>query len=249
MAGLSGTGLIGSPDLYASSVTPGENLSVGQLVWDGKTGKAFRYVLNGAAAMVKGSLYQESVEDTTYENMVVRTAGVKGNMFLNITNGTATITNAQMVGGSLSIYTAGTIAICDEYTVTGVSGVLTTGGAMVVHLDRPLRAAVTTSATVNLKRSPWSGVIVAPATTATGMIVGVAHYEVPIAYYGWIQTHGACAVLSDNGTFAVGSGIGGPLTVEGAMGVYAAGTGAQLIGVTRMAKASAKGLAVFLQID
>jgi len=249
MAGLSGTGIVGSPDLYGSSITPGENLAVGQLVWDGKTGKAFRYVLNGAAALVKGNLVQEAVEDTTMENMVVRTAGVAGNRFLHITNGTSTITNAMYVGGSLSVYTAGTIAICDEYTVTGISGTLTTGGAMTVWLDRPLRAAVTTSATVNLKRSPWSGVIVAPATTSTGMICGVAHYEVPAEYYGWVQTHGMAAVLSDNGTFAVGSGVGGPLTVAGAMGVYAAGTGAQYVGVTRMAKASAKGLAVFVQID
>lgn len=249
MAGLSGTGLIGSPDLYASSVTPGENLMVGQIAWDGKTGKAFRYILNGAGALVKGNLVQEAVEDTTMENMVVRTAGVKGDRFLAITNGTSTITNAMYVGGSLSIYTAGTIAICDEYTVTGISGVLTTGGAMTVMLDRPLRAAVTTSATVNLKRSPWSGVIQAPTTTSTGMICGVAHYEVPALYYGWVQTHGIVSALSDNGTFAVGSGVGGPLTVAGAVGVYAAGTGAQLVGVTRMAKASAKGIVIFLQID
>lgn len=249
MAGLSGTGLIGAPDLYSATATPGENLSVGQLFWDGKTGKAFRYILNGAAALVKGNLVQEAAQDTTMENMVVRTAGVAGNRFLNITNGTSTITNAMYVGGSLSIYTAGTIAICDEYTVTGVSGTLTTGGAMVVHLDRPLRAAVLTTATVNLKRSPWSGVIQAPVTTATGMICGVAHYEVPAEYYGWVQTHGIVSVLSDNGTFAVGSGVGGPLTVAGAIGVYAAGTGAQLVGVCRMAKASAKGIVAFLQID
>jgi hypothetical protein len=249
MAGISGTGLISSPDLYGSSVTPVENLQVGQLVWDGKTGKAFRYILNGASALVKGNLVQEMVEDTTYENMVIGTAGVVGDMFLQVTNGTATITNAQFVGGSISIYTAGTIAICDEYTIMGVTGTLTSAGALKVWLDRPLRAAVTTSARVNMKRSPWSGVIQAPATTATGMICGVAHYEVPALYYGWVQTHGQAAVLSDNTTFAVGSGIGGPLTVAGAMGVYAAGTGAQYVGVTRMAKASAKGLAVFLQID
>jgi hypothetical protein len=249
MAGLSGTGLIGAPDLYSSTVTPGENLSVGQLFWDGKTGKAFRYILNGVSALVKGNLVQEAAQDITMENMVVRVAGVKGDTFLKITNGTSTITNAMYVGGSLSIYTAGTIAICDEYTVTGIGGVLTTGGAMTVYLDRPLRAAVLTTATVNLKRSPWSGVIQAPATTATGMICGVAHYEVPGEYYGWVQTHGIASVLSDNGTFAVGSGVGGPLTVNGAIGVYAAGTGAQLVGVTRMAKASAKGIVAFLQID
>jgi hypothetical protein len=248
MAGITGTGIISAPDLYSATASPGEGLSIGELFWDGKTGKAFRYALAGET-LVKGNLVQAMVQNTSYENMAVSVAGVKGDMFLNVTNGNATITQLEYSGGSLSIYTAGTIAICDEYTIVGLSGTLTTGGAMKVYLDRPLRAAVTTSAKVNMKKSPWSGVIQAPATTATEMICGVAIYEITSAYYGWVQTHGPCSVLSDNGTFAVGSQIGGPLTVAGAAGVYAAGTGAQQVGVTRMAKASAHGLAAFLQID
>jgi len=248
MATISGFMLVGAPDIYSASASPGEGLVVGQIAWDGKTGKAFRYTLNGAAALIKGTVLAASVEDTTYENMAVGTAGVVGDKFLQITNGTATITSAQFEGGSISVYTAGTVAICDEYTITGISGTKTTGGALKVWLDKPLRYAYTTSAKVNMKRSPWSGVIIAP-TTCTEMLVGIAQYEIPAEYYGWVQTHGICSARSDNGTFAVGSDIGSTITVEGSIGVFAAGTAKQRIGVTRMAKADASGLSVFLQID
>lgn len=249
MASLSGIGLIAPLDLYSSTATPGDNLTIGQIYWDGKTGKAFRYALNGAAALVKGNLLQEAIRDTTYENMAVGTAGAVGDDFLQITNGTATITAAQFVGGSIMSYTAGTVAVGDEYTITDVTGTLTTGGALKVWLDRPLRYAYTTSAKVVMKRSPWSGVIQMPATTPTGMPVGVAHYEVPADEYGWVQTHGMAAVLSDGSTFAVGSSVGTPSGTAGAITVGAVATTKHVVGVAREAAASAKAIAVFLQID
>lgn len=249
MASISGLGLIGAPDLYSATASPGEGLTVGQLAVDGKTGKMFRYALAGASALVKGNVLQEAVEDTTYENMAIGTAGVAGDNYLQVTNGTATITAAQMKGGSIGVYTAGTVAIGDEYTITDVTGTLTTGGALKVWLDKPLRYAYTTSAKVNMKRSPWSGVIQFPATTPTGMPVGVAIYEIPAAYYGWVQTHGMATVLSDGSTFAVGSAVGTPSGTAGCCIVYDAATTYASIGIARQAAASAHGIAVFLNID
>lgn len=249
MASLNGLSFISAPDLYTSSPTPGEGLVIGQIAWDGKTGKAFRYSLVGASALLKGNLLQEAAEDTSYENMAVGTAGVVGDAFIQVTNGTATITSAAFVGGSISVYTAGTVAVGDEYTIVGISGTLTTGGALNVYLDRPLRYAYTTSAKVNMKKSAWSGVIQAPASTQTGQAVGVAVYEIAAANYGWIQTHGPAAVLSDGSTFAVGSNLGTPSGTAGCATVFAAGTTHQLIGVSRQAAASAHVISCFLQID
>lgn len=247
MASISGG--IAPLDLYTSSATPGENAMVGQLFWDYKTGKAFRYVFNGGAALVKGNLLQEAAQDTTYENMAIGTAGVVGDSYLQVTNGTATITAEQFKGGSINVYTAGTVAVGDEYTITDVKGTLTTGGALKVYLDRPLRYAYTTSAKVNMKRSPFSGVIQAPATTQTGMAVGVAVYEIPLGQYGWIQSHGICSVLSDGSTFAVGSDVGTPSGTAGCVTVFAAGTTHQRVGVVRQAAAAAHCITAFLQID
>lgn len=249
MAYKTGAATISELDLYTSTATPAAGIYPGQMVMDDKTGKIFRYVLNGGAAQVVGNLLQASAQDTTYENMAVGTAAAAGDTVLQVTNGTATITNAQFVGGSIIIYTAGTIAIGDEYTILAVTGTLTTGGALQVTLDRPLRAAVTTSAKVNMKRSLFSGVIQFPVTTQTEIPVGTAIYPIAIAEYGWIQTHGPCAMLSDNSTFAVGSMVSPSLAVAGAFGVNVAGTTHGVVGWARQAAASAHAIAGFLIID
>lgn len=248
MAKLVGTSTISYLDLYASTTEVPGPLYVGFL-HNGENGKLFRYSKAGASALIKGNLLQESVEDTSYENMAIGTAAVIGDAFLQVTNGTATITSEQFIGGSIGVYTAGGVAIGDEYTITGVSGTLTTGGALKVYTDRAVRYAYTTAATVVMKRSPWSGVIQQPATTPTGMTVGVAIYEIPAASYGFVQSHGVVTALSDGSTFAVGSDLGNASGTAGAVTVYAAGTTRQKIGVSREAAASAKGISIFLSID
>ncbi len=248
MPSLSGQRIISELDLYTSTTVQPSGWNIGDKAYSAN-GDTFRLALVGASALVKGNLLQESAEDTTYENMAVGTAGAVGDKFLQITNGTATITSQQFEGGTITVYTAGTVAIGDTYRITSVTGTLTTGGALKVWLDRPLRYVYTTSAKVNMKRSPWSGVIQAPASTQTGMAVGVAIYEIPANAYGWVQTHGECGALSDGSTFAVGSGLGTPSGTAGCVTVYAAGTTHQYIGVSRQAAASAHGISIFLQID
>lgn len=248
MASITGPVFLSDVDLYTSYTTSPGTYHVGDYAL-GTTGQGFRLALAGISALVKGNLLQASAQDTTYENMAVGTAGAVGDKFLQITNGTATITSAQFEGGYISVYTAGTVAVGDRYNIVGVTGTLTTGGALKVWLDRPLRYAYTTSAKVNMKRSPWSGVIQAPASTQTEMAVGVAIYEIPAGAYGWVQTHGPCAVLSDGSTFAVGSDVGTPSGTAGCVTVFAAGTTHQRVGVVRQAAASAHCIEAFLQID
>lgn len=249
MALITGQSLLSEADLYSNTATPGDQMSIGQQAFDGNTGKTFRYSLVGGSSLVAGNLLQESAEDTTYENMAVGTAAAVGDAYIQVTNGTATITSAQFVGGSISVYTAGTVAIGDEYTITAVTGTLTTGGALKVYTDRPLRYAFTTSAKVVMKRSPWSGVIQFPATTQTGIPVGVAQYVITNAQFGWVQTHGVTSVLSDGSTFAVGSEVGTPSGTAGAVTVYAAGTTHSKVGMVREAAASAHAISAFLMID
>lgn len=247
MAKVTGIGQLSGIDLYTVDTTP--NQTIGTIVWDGNTGKAFRYALVGGSDLVMGNLLQAAAEDTQFENMAVGTAGVVGDASLQVTNGTTTVVPSAFVGGSLSVYTAGTVAIGDEYTITDISGTLTSGGALKVFTDRPLRNAFSTSAKVVMKKSPWSGVIQSPATTQTDMAVGVALTAATSANYTWVQTHGLASVLSDGSTFAVGSNVGTPSGTAGAVTVFAAGTTHMLVGVAREAAASSHAISVFLQID
>jgi len=247
MASINGTVSIAPNDLYSSTADRQGGLNPGAMVTDGNTGKKFRYALNGAVALVVGNLLQEPANDTTYANMAV-TATAAGERDVNVTNGTSTITSAQFEGGTLSVYTAGGIAVADEYTIVSVRGTLTTGGALVVSLDRPLRTAWTTSAKVNMKRSMWSGVVAFP-TTQTGVPCGVAIFPIAAGEYGWVQTHGECAVLSDGSTFAVGSDLSSGSGTAGAVTVGTAGTTKVRVGAARQVAAAAKGISAFLQID
>lgn len=249
MATISGFAVLTPNDLYSSTAAPAEGLTPGQQAIDGKSGRIFRYVLAGAADLVAGNLIQASAQNTTYENMTVGTAGAVGDNFIQVTNGNATITQTQFLGGTIGVYTAGTVAVGDEYNIVGVTGTLTSGGALNVFVDRPLRYAFSTSAKVNMKRSPWSGVIQFPVTTQTEMPVGVAQYAVTAAQYGWVQTHGQCTALSDNSTFAVGSMLSPSLAVAGAVGVNVAGTTHGTVGWARQATASTKGISCFLMVD
>ena len=247
MADITGTPMISDTDLYTSSAIASSVYSVGDCV-AGTKGRKYRYVLAGDTALVKGNLLQEAAIDTTYTNMAIGTAGVAGDNYLQVTNGTATITTAQFAGGTVGVYTAGTIAVGDEYVITKVTGTLTTGGALKVWLDRPLRSAVTTSAKVNMRRSMWSGVIQFP-TTQTGVPVGVAIFDIPLGEYGWVLTHGECTVLSDGSTFAVGSSISSGSSTAGAVSVGSVATTDCFIGYARQIAAATKGIAAFIKID
>lgn len=247
MAKVTGVGLISGIDLYTVDSTP--NQQIGQIVWDGNAGKAFRYSLVGASALVMGNLLQGAVRDTQFENMAIGTAAVAGDGFLQVTNGTTTVVPAQYRGGSISVYTAGTVAIGDEYTIQDITGTLTSGGALKVYTDCPVRTAFTTSAKVVVKPSPWAGVIQFPASTPTEMAVGVAIQAATAATYTWVQTHGVASVLSDGQTFATGSNVGTPSATAGSVTVFAAGTTHQLVGVAREVQVLGSAVNIFLQID
>ncbi len=80
---LKGPQIVTAQDLYNSSATKLE--PVGSLAY-GSKGRLYRYVLVGASDLVAGNIIQESAEDTTYENMVVGTAGVAGDPYIQVTN-------------------------------------------------------------------------------------------------------------------------------------------------------------------
>lgn len=248
MGYLTGAGTLSYNDLNVSDATIPGGLYVGKLAF-GTQGQMYRYALAGGSSLVVGNLLQAAAEDTTFENMAVTASAIAtagALQTVNVTNGTTTVSANQFDGGSISVYT--TPDGGKEYAILGH----TTGGsgaALVVTVDRPLGTAWTTSTKINMKRSPWSGVIQAPATTQTDMPVGVALFAITNAQYGWVQTHGLCAVLSDGSTFAVGSDVGTPSGTAGAVTVFAAGTTHTSVGIARQAAASGHWISVFLRID
>ncbi len=244
MANLSQSAGIGWIDLYTSDTTVPSGYSLGQLNF-GADGKAFRYALAGASNLVLSNLVQGPAIDTQFDDMAVPTTvavNTAAGAAVTVTNGTTAVTANQFVGGTAVASTG------EEYTITG-HGTATSGSALALYLDKPLRTAWTgSSTTVTLRRSPWSGVIQAP-TTLTAVQAGVAVYALPLATYGWIQTKGVASVLSDNSIGAVGSALSNSAATAGDVGVFVAGTGRSLVGHAMRALSSAKYIPAYLSID
>lgn len=244
MAKIAGTPNVADLDLYTSYSTAPSGIYLGQR-FPGQNGKEFALVLAGASNLVAGNLLQSAANDTQFDDMAVPAAIAVGQDTVTITNGTTTVTAGQFVGGSLIVSV--TPGLGEEYTIVG-HGLATSGTAWVLNLDRPLRTAWTTSTKVSVRRSPYSGVIQFPATTQTGIPVGVAIYAIPAATYGFIQVKGEVGILSDGSTFAVGSQVGTPSGTAGCITVYSAGTTKTSVGNARRAAASGKTIQVMLQL-
>ncbi len=95
--------------------------------------------------------------------------------------------------------------------------------------------------------------IVTPATTLTGVPIGVAMYPIAastatVPNYGFIQTKGPIAVLGSD-TSAIGTEIMVPVSgTAGATQAYVVGSGANVIGTQWIVAASAHYSLVNLQL-
>lgn len=251
MASLAGVATLSLQDIYSQSATVPGAQQVGQLGVSPE-GKMFRYALAGGSSLVVGNLLQSSATDSQFIAMAIpatQAIATGGTVqTVQVTNGTTSVTVNQFDGGSVVVDT--TPDGGSEYTILGHDNkTITSGGTLNLTLDHALQTAWTTATKVTMKRSPWSGVIQFPASTPTGIPVGVAVYAITNAQYGWVQTHGACAVLSDGQTFAVGSEVATPSATAGSVTVYAAGTTHARVGTTQEANSLGHWISVFLQID
>jgi hypothetical protein len=193
MASLGGV-IVTGEDLYTETSTP--LMKVGTLGFD-TDGNRYRYVKNGAVALVTGNLLQEPAEDTNFNNMAV-TSGTAGNSYFTVTLGGTAVTADLFKDGLLFVsYSTG---IGQTFRITSHTVQTSTSGACTFTVDRPIKISVATSTSkVTVRKNPYNGVIQSP-TTCTGGVVGVALYAMTISYYGWIQSGGLTSVLADTGT-------------------------------------------------
>ena len=218
MAKLSSASLVQPQDLYVSSTTAQTDL--GQLAFT-PDGRAFRYAYAGGVALVAGTLLQSAAETTGWENLTAVAASV-GDTSISASS-TITATANQLAGGYALITV--TPGIGQMYGISGHAAY--SAAAPTINLTEPVRVALTTSSRIDLVASPYSGVIINPAT-ATAAPVGVAVVATPINNYGWIQVGGVANILNDGGS-TVGTNVSASNAVAGA--VEAAVTAQAAIGV------------------
>jgi hypothetical protein len=211
-------------------------------------GRVYRYALAGASDLVAGNVIQSPA--IVANHLAMTPAATALNAF------TVTAT-AGATAGAANLYAEGYL---DVDTTPGNGYVYTikdhlaigSGASFSVNLfkDDPIQVALTTSSRVGLVQNVYSGVIQAPVTTATGVIVGVAPYIIKATQYGWIQTYGPASTLI-NGTPALGAAVVGiSATTAGSVDVITTTNlvTAPIIGHMMQVGVSTKNNWVFLRI-
>lgn len=216
-------------------------------------GRVYRYCLNGAVALVAGNVIQSPATPGGQLAKAVHTTtptGV-GSLSINLTCGSSVAAGFYADGYLVTASGAGQGYV---YTIASHAAVSTGAtGVFQLYTEDSVVVAITNTSTVSLIPNKYSGVIQAPVTTATGVIVGVAAYAIGITQYGWIQTWGPCAVLGED-TTAIGAPVDGIASTAGRVraftGVSSIGTIAteQLVGYLMQANVAAQWVMVDLRI-
>jgi hypothetical protein len=229
--GLTGPSQSFGQPLFVSQATPVTNVGTEAITADGRH---FRYVKNGATATVAGSMYQTAAELTNHDHLTPAAAAI-GATTITLTLGATAVTENQYAGGLLTIDSAPG----EGYDYFILSHPAADASATCVFtIDAPgVIVAITTASEATLTPSPYSAIVVAPATTLTGAVVGVAKYVIAASEYGWIQTKGPCGVLI-GGTPGVGVAVVSPGSNAGEVVVDGAAAATQVVGAMMVAGAA-----------
>jgi len=261
MTSLTGSTQIFAQDIFSDTGTTFVPLhKLGEL---GHTadGRKFRYVsvepsssqVTGQAAgatLVSGNVIQGAAQIANHLNLAP-SAAVIGATTITVTLGATAAFVNQYRGGYAMISTSPGNGYAYEIKSHPLAA---SSGTLVLTLVDSVKVALTASSRVDLQRNPYSSVIQAPVTTATGAALGVALHPIPAATsggatgqtYGWIQTYGPAAVLID-GTPAVGAMVVSTGAAAGAATIFSSTL--QVIGKMMTTGVDTKNNAVFLVID
>ena len=209
-------------------------------------GRKFRYVRAGATALVVGDLLQAPANTANHVNLTPAIAAVNATTVTVAVGATAVVVD-EYARGLLVISVTPGAGVAYEI----LSNPVNAGSAdMIVTLapGNAIQTALTATSRVALIRHPHSALIQHP-TTRTGIAVGVAQVALAIDAYGWVQTHGLCAVLTE-GTVILGNMVIPSASTAGAVAPQGAATYiAPAIGRVQRVAASGAWSTVFLDID
>lgn len=273
------TGFKSAPfELYnttsAATSPVNSDIGLGTMVgskWTTSDGREFVLVQNGDTALAPGKVVQTpaavansaglspaTTGTTGYSASLGPIAAAIGGKVIQIATGATAFLVNRFAGGYLNVV-EGTGA-GQTLKIVSNSAASTTSACSIV-LEDPFTTATSTDSRFTLTLKPYGslngtnyttdGVIVTPATTLTGVPIGVPTYTIPastatVASFGFIQTKGNCAVYA-GGSVALGLDVGCPDDTAGQVLTYAVATLCR-IGTTVVAAADGKANIVNLQL-
>jgi hypothetical protein len=211
------------PDSYVYASTADQKYALGTIL-DLEDGRRFRYMKNGGVILYKALMAQAAAIETKWESEVqtAKTASVGDtDIPVLITTGSSLAAH-EWDEGWIIIESGLAGAIGDMYKIASHTVHAT---AVTVTIQDPggVRTALDANQVCTIIRSPYMAMIVTPvAADPTGQAMGVPLVDIPISYYGWIQSRGPCPLIVDTGeTLVLGTPAGftsGGITVAGTCG-------------------------------
>ena len=194
---LTGTGpQVVAQQIHSSSSDQLHN--IGELV-HANNGRAFRYCLNGAVAMLAGRLQQRQAEITGDQDLTAVAAAAGDTQF--VSTSTVTVDENEYAGGWVMITV--TPGVGRQYQISGHAAF--SAAAPTINLVDPIEVALTTTSRADLVHNPYNDVVIYP-TTATGGPAGISVHPIVASEFGWIAVAGVNVCLVDT-TAVVGLGV------------------------------------------
>lgn len=216
---------------------PSFGTCVGQK-FDTDDGRELVLVQNAAVALVPGVLVQSEAEVTAHQKLAMTVPAAypatAGLFQLLVTNG-STVLNVNKFAGGFLIVASGT-GIGQMFEISSHQPAAN-AATFVVTLVDPIQTTLDATSKITLVQNPYANVIITPATTATGGVVGITIYNIAastaptynattgaltasgVAQYGLLTCHGSAACLIDNTVTNVGYPLGVSKTTAGTLGV------------------------------
>ncbi len=163
-----------------------------------RDGRIFYYAKMGAVDSVAGKVYQSAVTVPGHQSLANNTTSA-----LSVGATSITVTCASSV--AVNFYSEGYACIASsagqgyQYFIERHAAVSTgANGQFFFYAEDTVQVALLPASVITLMQNPYSGVVVVPATRATGVIVGVSPYIITAGQYGWLATWGPTATLSND---------------------------------------------------
>jgi hypothetical protein len=243
---LSGNPAIFDLDPYANSNVQQHNLGARGFA---PNGDVYRYtrIISTGSDLIAGNLQVASAVAGNHGNRALGVLGSVGDPSIEVAiGGTAVVAN-EYDGGFVSFNDNSPEGETYEITSHDASS----GGSedITVKIRPDLQTAATTSSQVELIRLPWNNPAISQLITERAAGVSIMDWDVSVANFGWLKTHGVASVLTDSSATTIGYLVTISNETNGAVG--ALGTIAQEMAVGQALGTPVNGEfnAVYLTID
>lgn len=185
-------------------------------------GRIFRYFKNGAAILYKALMGQAPIKVAGWsEEVQTGKAASVGDTSYSALVSTAATVDCWAEGWMLA-QDVTAAALGDMYKIASNTAHATAPVVQIADAGG-IRTALVAATEITFVPNRRNGVIASVAAANTGMAVGVPLVDVPVSYYGWLQTRGECPLIIDTDAVVVGQPVGETATanVAGGGGIVA----------------------------